>query len=186
MKLKICNNCPILETHYETNKPMCRLSFDIDYPVFEHEINGCTKTLICSSECRLKHIRYLDEMQYLTIEPETLNYGVSNKMNQKQFNEFFNQMCKEEYELLNNKGREYSGNDNRFSNFQRLGREINQRPEMVLYVYLKKHLDSIASYIREGEVFSNETIFGRISDARNYLALLAGIIYEKEMESESE
>jgi len=55
-------------------------------------------------------------------------------------------------------------------------------PEVILWVYLKKHMDSILSYIRTGKVYS-ESIDGRITDARNYLFLLRALIEEKKEDS---
>jgi hypothetical protein len=56
----------------------------------------------------------------------------------------------------------------------------------VLWVYLKKHLDSIASYISNevkcdagNKPKLSEPIEGRIMDARVYLALLRGLIEEE-------
>jgi len=45
-------------------------------------------------------------------------------------------------------------------------------------IYLLKHMDSIRNYVLHGKEASDEPIMGRIMDARNYLLLLGGIIYE--------
>ena len=39
-------------------------------------------------------------------------------------------------------------------------------------------MDSIRNYVLHGKEASDEPIMGRIMDARNYLLLLGGIIYE--------
>ena len=41
-------------------------------------------------------------------------------------------------------------------------------------------MDSIRNYVLTGSEVSEEPITGRIQDARNYLLLLGGIIYEKQ------
>ena len=48
-------------------------------------------------------------------------------------------------------------------------------PKLVLSVYLFKHMDSIRSYLKHGQTFT-EDISGRIADAINYLVLLHGLI----------
>lgn len=95
-----------------------------------------------------------------------------------EFNDYFCDLVKEEVELLRRKGQEYSGKEDRHSNFKRLALELNLKPETILWVYFRKHIDGIASHIR-GEYTGSEPIRGRIQDARNYLALLAAMIEEK-------
>jgi hypothetical protein len=99
-------------------------------------------------------------------------------MTAKEFSEFFDRLCHAEQTLLTNKGLEYSGNENRFRNFEALGNELKLDKKLILWVYLKKHLDAIRSYIT-GDYAGSESIIGRIMDARNYLALLAGMIEEE-------
>lgn len=96
-----------------------------------------------------------------------------------EFDKFWNDLAAEERELLFKKGQEYSGMDNRFRNFEKIGEELDMDPKKILWVYLHKHLDGIRAYIR-GEYTGIESIRGRIEDARNYLALLAGMIQEEE------
>ncbi len=100
-------------------------------------------------------------------------------MTLEEFDKFFEGMVEEERQLLSKKGQEYSGKADRHLNFKRLAAQLNLTPEQVLWVYLTKHLDGILSYIR-GEYRGSEPIRGRIQDARNYLALLAGMIEGKE------
>ena len=95
------------------------------------------------------------------------------------FAEFFEELVKDEIRLLKIKGLEYSGKENRFRNFESLGNQLDMDPKKILWVYCTKHLDSIRSYLR-GEYQGAEPIRGRIQDARNYLALLAGMIAEEE------
>ena len=100
-------------------------------------------------------------------------------MTLNEFEEFYDELMEIEERLLRSKGIEYSGKEDRFSNFNKLGKELQFPPEKIVWIYLKKHLDGILSYIN-GEYTGSEPIIGRIHDARNYLALLAGMIKEKE------
>ena len=82
-------------------------------------------------------------------------------------------------ELSESKGREYAStgkaaHSERFGNFNRLAAELNLPPDKILWVYLKKHLDSISHHINTKESFS-EPVEGRIDDAILYLLLLKGL-----------
>lgn len=98
-------------------------------------------------------------------------------MNHENFEKIVEKMVVEEKTIGLTKGREYTQGD-RFDNFKRLAEEMNISPKKVLWIYLKKHLDSIASYIKTNETLS-EPIESRIMDARVYLSLLRGIIEEE-------
>ena len=67
--------------------------------------------------------------------------------------------------------------DNAFANFERIAEQTGLKREEVLFVYLLKHMDGVASYI-QGHRSQRETVMGRIVDARVYLALLAGMVTE--------
>ena len=49
-------------------------------------------------------------------------------------------------------------------------------------VYLLKHMDSIRNYVLNGVESSDESISGRIRDARNYLMLLHAVILDEKTE----
>lgn len=91
-------------------------------------------------------------------------------------------MQEEESHTGKTKGVEYTQGADRFDNFRRIGAELNVSPYAVLWIYLKKHLDSIANYIRASSSSLcptlSEPIESRIMDARVYLALLRGMIAE--------
>lgn len=95
----------------------------------------------------------------------------------QEFDQLLEKMYKEENQIRNTKAVEYTQGD-RLDNFKRLAVELGISPKQVLWVYLKKHLDSIASYIKSDKVLS-EPIEGRIMDARVYLSLLRGLIEEE-------
>jgi len=69
--------------------------------------------------------------------------------------------------------------DNVFANFERISYQMNVEREFVLWVYLMKHIDGIASYIN-GHESQREDVRGRITDAIVYLMLLWGMIESKE------
>ena len=107
-------------------------------------------------------------------------------MIEEDFLEMLKKMEDEEHAIMGTKGMEYTqGNllKDRLANFYRIATELNIDPKVVLWVYLKKHLDSITCYIKHGKEFSNESIEGRIHDARNYLVLLNGIITQQKKEN---
>jgi hypothetical protein len=83
------------------------------------------------------------------------------------------------------KGKEYTQGKDRLDNFKRIAQEVDTTPEKVLWVYLKKHLDSIAYYVKYGKLES-ETLESRVVDARTYLSLLLGLQREREIEDDQE
>ena len=137
--------------------------------------------------------KYTDRIivKKMDIEGKHRNYAYAqaeyggNKMLEKNFVEMLTKMEEKEHTIMCTKGMEYTTGDqetNRFANFYRLGKELDLDPKMVLWIYLKKHLDSILCYIKKGKEYSEEKIEGRIHDARNYLALLNGIIIKQRKE----
>ena len=67
--------------------------------------------------------------------------------------------------------------DNVFANFERIANQTGQSKEMILWVYLMKHVDGIASYLR-GHKSQREGVEGRLTDAIVYLCILWGMIKE--------
>ena len=86
---------------------------------------------------------------------------------------------KEENEIMLGKGKEYTVSDeDKFKNFKSIAERMNTSSEQGAMIYLLKHMDSIRNYTLHGIEASDESIEGRIMDARNYLLLLGGIIKE--------
>ena len=84
-----------------------------------------------------------------------------------------------EMDIMRDKGREYTvHNSDKLHNFKSIAERTGLKTEVVLLVYLLKHMDSIRNFIQEGVEASDEPIAGRIRDARNYLLLLSAIIQE--------
>jgi hypothetical protein len=103
-------------------------------------------------------------------------------MTYEDFDKLVAKMFEEEIGVGKTKGMEYT-QGNRLDNFNRLAKELGVSPKLILWVYLKKHIDSIANYIKkdnEGTLEKlSEPIEGRIMDARVYLSLLRGLIVEQ-------
>lgn len=80
------------------------------------------------------------------------------------------------------KGRDYSGEDECFSNFRRHAAELGLEPQQIWAVYASKHWDAVMTYVREGQndhYKPSEPIAGRIDDLILYLFML------REMEAEA-
>ena len=94
----------------------------------------------------------------------------------RQINGIFTQV-----EQMHTEGqKEYAMNkDNVFANFERIANQTGNSKEMVLWIYLMKHIDGIASYIK-GHVSQRENVKGRLTDAIVYLCILWGMIESKE------
>jgi hypothetical protein len=104
------------------------------------------------------------------------------------FNKQTEQFFRDCMAIMNGKGLEYSGNEDKFANFKKLAAKYNVPVEEIWGVYFTKHIDSIDSFIRkrregkgvtEIESGLSEPISGRIADAINYLFILKGMIDEQ-------
>lgn len=96
-----------------------------------------------------------------------------------QFESLYDRMVEKEKDIIFTKGKEYANNEDQLKNFKCSGEELGIAPEVILSVFLKKHMDSIFSYIKNKQVYS-EPIEDRIADARVYLSLLLGLIVDME------
>lgn len=109
-------------------------------------------------------------------------------MNYKDFEELTRQSFETRMEIMNTKGKEYSGTEDKFANFKRLATMQELPAESIWLTYFTKHMDSLTSFIRrrnkgEGvmsiEATLSEPIEGRIDDMQNYLDILRGMIQEQ-------
>ena len=69
--------------------------------------------------------------------------------------------------------------DNVFANFDRIANQTDTDRKFVLWIYLMKHIDGIASYIN-GHKSQREDVRGRITDALVYLIILWAMINKDE------
>jgi hypothetical protein len=85
-------------------------------------------------------------------------------------------------ELVNTKGREYSGDHDRLRNFKEGGERVGVDPRTVLAIYMDKHYCSITQYLKDKQTGvarqMSEPIDGRIEDTILYLHLLKALIWD--------
>lgn len=97
-----------------------------------------------------------------------------------EFDALFKNMVKEEMAVLLGKGQEYTvSNEDCLANFKGVAADLGIDPLKAWYIFMNKHIRSIANYCKTGKSSSTESIEGRILDARNYLALGRAIIEEQ-------
>ena len=91
----------------------------------------------------------------------------------------------QEVETIHTEGqKEYAmDEDNVFANFERIAEQTGFDKEMVLWIYLMKHIDGICSYIK-GHRSQREEVQGRLTDAIVYLCILWGMIEENDYKQE--
>ena len=100
-------------------------------------------------------------------------------MTVKDFFKWAEQEYSTEMELMRVKGEEYTVSDeDKLKNFKSIADRLDVATPIVAMVYLLKHMDSIRNYVLNGVEASDESISGRIRDARNYLMLLHAILLE--------
>lgn len=101
-------------------------------------------------------------------------------MTQSEFATLLDEIQEQEREVREAGQREYAHDEgNCHANFDRLAKMLNLSREQVLMVYAVKHWDGIVSWVN-GHRSQREDVRGRIKDLRLYLALLWGMIEEKE------
>lgn len=100
-------------------------------------------------------------------------------MNQNEFEKFTENFIAQTADLLVTKGLEYAGSADRLANFKRGAALTGCTAEQVCFIYLSKHYDAIATFIREGEKPGAEPIMGRLHDLANYVLLMAALVAER-------
>ena len=65
--------------------------------------------------------------------------------------------------------------DNIFANFERIAEQTGFDKKWILWIYLMKHIDGIASYLK-GHRSQREDVTGRLTDAIVYLCILWAMI----------
>lgn len=101
-------------------------------------------------------------------------------MTREQMAQVMETMFAEEMKTREAGQKEYSHVDaEAFTNFNKLAEELHIDRKMVLWIYVRKHLDGILAYLN-GHKSQREDVRGRIMDTRVYLALLRGMIEEEE------
>lgn len=94
----------------------------------------------------------------------------------------FEDLLESEFEqvrgLATNKGKDYSQDYDRLSNFKEAAQRLGLTPYQVIGTYMDKHYNAICAFMRNGKVES-EPIEGRIHDMALYLFLLQALIEDK-------
>jgi hypothetical protein len=98
------------------------------------------------------------------------------------FRQLLNAQCED---IMLKKGSDYSGVHDRHRNFKEAAKAMGVSPLVVWGIFMKKHLDSIFTYVREQKVQS-EPILERFKDVRNYIDLGAALVAEIELEKSGE
>jgi hypothetical protein len=98
----------------------------------------------------------------------------------EEFDNFQHELLAEVVCMIDTKGKEYAHSIDRFANFKRLSDGLGLPNTVIAWVYAKKHIDSIESYIKDNKTYSTEGIRGRIVDLITYLTLIGGMIEERE------
>ena len=103
-------------------------------------------------------------------------------MQQAEFEKLVNDAIDEIRELLVVKGGEYAGSEDRLANFKRGAALVGCTPLQVLFIYMSKHYDAVATYVRDQasgtERPRSESIEGRLHDLMNYCLLAIALVRE--------
>jgi len=97
-------------------------------------------------------------------------------MNRNDLNKIFEETVQECREIMFAKNQEYSKDSNALDNFDNVATKVDVDVLKIWYTYFCKHLNSLETYIRDGELYSNESIDSRIFDLINYLILCRSLI----------
>lgn len=92
-------------------------------------------------------------------------------------------------QLMTIKGGEYAGSDDRLVNFKRGAALTGCTPMQCLFIYMSKHYDAVATFIRDEASGTSrprsEPIEGRVDDLINYCLLLKGLLHENDLPMEN-
>ena len=106
-------------------------------------------------------------------------------MNEEHFQGIVDETVSSINKLLKVKGGEYANSEDRLANFKRGAALTGCTPLQVLFVYLSKHYDGVASFVKSSAVGnvreSSEPIEGRLDDIINYCILAKALIAEQAM-----
>ncbi|MCE5191507.1 MAG: hypothetical protein LLG08_07100 [Actinomycetia bacterium] len=103
-------------------------------------------------------------------------------MDKDRFDLLVQETYAESAKLLINKGGEYAGSDDRLANFKRGAGLCGATSLQVALIYLAKHYDAVATYVRDDaagvERTRSEPIEGRLDDLLNYCILMKALVVE--------
>lgn len=111
-------------------------------------------------------------------------------MKQEEFDGLVNETLTEIRHLLVVKGGEYAGSEDRLANFKRGAALSGTTPLQVLFIYLNKHYDAVATFVRDDAAGltrpRSESIEGRLDDLMNYCLLAKALVREMDQLVHSE
>lgn len=103
-------------------------------------------------------------------------------MDVETFEALLRETFKDAARLLVVKGGEYAGSEDRLANFKRGADLVGVTPLQCLFIYLSKHYDAIATFVRDDAAGTvrdrSEPIAGRLDDLINYCILAKALIQE--------
>lgn len=100
-------------------------------------------------------------------------------MKRDQFAELLDLMEHEERNIILTKGGEYThGHEDRLISFKETANFSGVSPIQVCMIYLNKHYQGLANFVKTGKVLSDEDVYSRIMDLRVYLSLMRALIQE--------
>lgn len=106
-------------------------------------------------------------------------------MNQTDFSSLVNRVQRSTSDLLVSKGAEYASDTDRLANFKKGAKLTGCTPLQVAFVYLSKHYDALANYIKRDatgqQIPLSEPITGRLEDLINYCFLTYALIDESKL-----
>jgi hypothetical protein len=108
-------------------------------------------------------------------------------MNQADFDALVHATVQSTAHLLVSKGGEYAGSEDRLANFKRGAALVGVTPLQCLFVYMSKHYDAVATFVRDEAAGTtrprSEPIEGRLDDLINYCILAKALVAEKAQEN---
>jgi hypothetical protein len=99
-------------------------------------------------------------------------------MTNDQFNDYAETFINDMKEILLTKGHDYTGgSDDRLRNFKKIAQSIGCSAMTVWFIYFMKHVDSLSTFVKLGELKS-EPPSERFKDVANYALLGAALAAE--------
>lgn len=84
-------------------------------------------------------------------------------------------------QIMNAKGPDYSGLEDRLANFKRSAAKYGTTPQQALGITMDKHLQAIETYIRVGKL-TGEPLTAKCDDVINYMILLEALETESPLQ----
>lgn len=106
-------------------------------------------------------------------------------MDRREYNLQVEYLLDEALQVSRDKGEDYTvGSKDVLKNFKSVAERTGLDPKQVLGIYMMKHQDAIANYIKSNGQSESEPIKYRIIDNINYLLLLWGLIQDEAPQEE--